>query len=215
MKSFKRFAGTVSGSAIVIGLMARNPDPKPGRWILPLIVIGMVAFTYLFVQGLEPTEQVAPEETTTTTIPITPLDGGPIGTTTLPPLDSEGQAYVDQVTLFTTDLQGFNTEMVTLNEQWDARELEYAAARDKLRDEINVNISLWNDRVIAAVPPVSLATQQQALVDAAAQVNTAAAEVLAGLESSDDGQQRTAALAAFAEAVTAFNTAADSAAAGG
>ena len=196
--------------------MARNPDPKPGRWILPLIVIGMVAFTFLFVQGLEPTVQVAPEETTTTTvIPLTPLEGGPIGTTTLPPLNDESQAYIDQVTLFTTDLQGFNTEMVSLNEQWDAREIEYAAARDALRDTLNVNISAWNQRVIAAVPPASLATQHQALVDSAALVDGAAAEVLAGLESSDDGQQRTAALVAFAEAVTAFNTAADSAVAGG
>jgi len=178
-------------------------------------VIGMVAFTYLFVQGLEPTVQAAPEETTTTTvIPLTPLDGGPIGTTTLPPLDAEGQAYADQVTLFTTDLQGFNTAMVSLNEGWDARELEYAAARDTLRDEINVNIAAWNQRVAAAVPPVSLATQHQALVDAAGLVNGAAVEVLAGLESSDDGQQRAAALIAFADAIAAFNTAADNAAAG-
>ena len=29
--------------------MALNADPKPGRWILPLVVLGMVAFTYFFV----------------------------------------------------------------------------------------------------------------------------------------------------------------------
>ena len=30
--------------------MTSNYDPKPGRWMLPLVVLAMVAFTYLFVR---------------------------------------------------------------------------------------------------------------------------------------------------------------------
>ena len=209
-EDFKRFAGTVSDSAIVRELMARNPDPKPGRWILPLIVIGMVAFTYLFVQGLEPTIQASSGETTTTTmIPVTPLDGGPIDTSEPTPVDAEMQAYLDQVTLLTTDLAALDTEMVRLNEQWDNREIEFGSARNELRDEINVNVALWSDRVVAAVPPASLTSQHQVLIDSAVAVNAAAIEVLAGLESSDNGEQRAAALVSFEVAVGAFNTGAD------
>jgi hypothetical protein len=190
--------------------MARNPDPKPGRWILPLIVIGMVAFTYLFVQGLEPTPQASPGETATTTmIPAVPLDGGPIDTSESTLVDAEVQAYLDQVTLLTTDIVALGAEMVRVNEQWDNREIEFGSARNELRDEINVNVALWGDRVVAVVPPASLTSQHQVLIDSAVAVNTAATEVLAGIESSDNGEQRTAALVSFEVAVGAFNTGAD------
>lgn len=177
-------------------------------------MIGMVAFTYLFVRGIEPSTEAAPVETTTTTL-LAPLgDGSPITTPSTVPLDAEGQAYVDAVTGFTTDLGNLSGEMVALNEQWDARELEYADARDTLRDDINVRITQWKDRVVAATAPESRASQQEALVSAATSLDAAATEVLAGLESSDTGERRASALEAFAAAVAAFNTAADAAAAG-
>lgn len=57
-------------------------DPKHGRWILPLVVLALVAFTYTFVNALPPAEAptttvvaagqgtttTEPAETTTTTI---------------------------------------------------------------------------------------------------------------------------------------------------
>lgn len=178
-------------------------------------MIGMVAFTYLFIQGLDPATEAAPVETTTTTV-LTPLgDGEPIATPTTIVLDAEGQAYTDAVTGFSTDLANLSGEMIALNEQWDARELEYAAARDTLRDDINVRITQWKDRVAAATAPVDRAAQQEALVVAAVSLDAAATEVLAGLESSDTGERRTAALEAFAAAVAAFSTAADTAVTGG
>jgi len=170
----------------------------------------MVAFTYLFVQGLEPTPQASPGETATTTmIPAVPLDGGPIDTSESTLVDAEVQAYLDQVTLLTTDIVALGAEMVRVNEQWDNREIEFGSARNELRDEINVNVALWGDRVVAVVPPASLTSQHQVLIDSAVAVNTAATEVLAGIESSDNGEQRTAALVSFEVAVGAFNTGAD------
>ena len=32
-------------------------DPKPGRWILPLVIIGMVIFTYVFVGNIRDNTQ--------------------------------------------------------------------------------------------------------------------------------------------------------------
>ena len=44
--------------------MAINPDPKPGRWILPLVVLGMVAFTYFFVRALPSGSEEGATDTT-------------------------------------------------------------------------------------------------------------------------------------------------------
>ena len=58
--------------------MAVNPDPKPGRWILPWS-FGMIAFTYFFVRSLpeaSPDTTLAAGDTTSTTV------GGGDGPTT-------------------------------------------------------------------------------------------------------------------------------------
>ena len=62
--------------------MAVNPDPKPGRWILPLVILGMIAFTYFFVRSLpeaSPNTTLAAGDTTPTTVG----EGGPT-TTSVP-----------------------------------------------------------------------------------------------------------------------------------
>ena len=47
--------------------MTTNYDPKPGRWMLPLVVLAMVAFTYLFVRELPASAGGDSDESTTTT----------------------------------------------------------------------------------------------------------------------------------------------------
>ena len=49
--------------------MAVNPDPKPGRWILPLVILGMIGFTYFFVRELpeaSPDSTLVAQPTSTT-----------------------------------------------------------------------------------------------------------------------------------------------------
>ena len=75
--------------------MARNPDPKPGRWILPLIIVGMVGFTYLFTNSIDTVPEVPDNEataSTTTTSTTEPGDETPTetqGAEALPPLLAE------------------------------------------------------------------------------------------------------------------------------
>lgn len=198
--------GTLRGSTIVTSLMMRNPDPKPGRWILPLIVIGMVAFAYVFVSNLDTAPEVTAASTTTTT--IDPLGVDPVASTTVPVIDATTQAYLDQVTLLNTDLDGLAARLQQLNADWDARTIDYATARNTLRDEIIPELEAWAVRVADAAAPPSYATDQAALTDAAAPVVAASQAVLAGLESSDTGEARAAALVDFTTAVTGFQTAA-------
>jgi hypothetical protein len=92
--------------------MAVNPDPKPGRWILPLVVLGMVAFTYFFVREL-------PEASTETTLVSSPgtttTVPGTEGSTTTGPgngttLDPETQAYLDEIDAINEELQVQRTD---------------------------------------------------------------------------------------------------------
>jgi hypothetical protein len=46
-----------------------NTDPKPGRLILPLVLIGMIATTYTFINRVATNNSIdIVEDTTTTTI---------------------------------------------------------------------------------------------------------------------------------------------------
>ena len=46
-----------------------NSDPKPGRLILPLVLIGMIATTYTFINRVATNNSIdIVEDTTTTTI---------------------------------------------------------------------------------------------------------------------------------------------------
>ena len=62
--------------------MYRNPDPKPGRWVLPIVVLGMVAFTWFFVQRLSPDE--IPEDEPPSTTTSTTTTAAPSATTAAP-----------------------------------------------------------------------------------------------------------------------------------
>jgi len=194
--------------------MARNPDPKPGRWILPLIVIGMIAFTYVFVNNLDDdasaTPVTLPESSTTTVSDIEPIDVEP----TVPESEPAVQAYIDQVELSQADLASLAAEMTSINEQWDARDVEFSTARDFLRDDLNPRIAQWVTRVEAIEPPAGFEDQQAALVVAAPPVSAAADAVLDGLEAPDTGEARQAALEQFNAAVAAYDAAAAAAVGG-
>lgn len=199
--------GTIAASAIVLHSMARNPDPKPGRWILPLIIIGMIAFTYVFVNNLDDTAEATPitvASTTTTTSDLEPIDVEP----TVSESDPAIAAYIDQVSTLETDINSLSAEMASINQQWDDREVEFAAARDFLRDDLNPRIAQWVTRVESTEPAPGFEEGQTALVATAPPVSVAAAAVLDGLEAPDTGEARRAALDQFNAAVEAFLTAA-------
>ncbi len=101
----------------------------------------MVAFTYIFVANLDTgVEATAASSTTTTLDPlgvdtVTTIDHGVVDGITL--------AYLDQVTLLNTDLEALNGRLQQLNTDWDERTIDYATARNTLRDEIIVELEAW------------------------------------------------------------------------
>lgn len=189
--------------------MAVNPDPKPGRWILPLVILGMVAFTYFFVQALpeaspDTTLLGGPETTTTTTTdtPGTTQNGASNGA----PLDPELQAYLDAVDEINSELQVLRTEMVTVNAGFDTdpREIEFSDAEAAL-ETLAADARALADRLDALTVPASLQTNHDLLATTINVAAVSAADALAGLRSTDTGELRQASAESFTTAADDFD----------
>ena len=195
--------------------MAVNPDPRPGRWLLPLVILGMVVFTYVFVQALPGADADGDDlssEATTTTTTEPESDSSTTTTTEAVVLDPSVQDYLDLVASQETALTGFQTEMATINGQWDAdeRTVTYPDTEAALVD-LAGRVRTWAQDVAAVVAPLGLEGVHTVLSAAAAEAANASDAVVAGLQSSDTGEARRAALDSFDEAVRAFTAAADEA----
>jgi hypothetical protein len=209
--------------------MAVNPDPKPGRWILPLVVLGMIAFTYFFVRELpgastDTTLASGPQTTTTTSEGGGTGDDGSTSTTgSQSQLDPDTQAYLDEIGAINDELQAQRTELETVNTSFnqDPREIEYADAEDRFEAVATATQELV-DRHEALTPPEALAGNHGTLQTAIALASESITEALEGLRSTDTGEQRNSAVNAYGTAAADYDTevtntrnAAQSAASGG
>lgn len=197
--------------------MVINADPKPGRWILPLVVLGMVAFTYFFVRAL-PADNVDFTPTTQdpagTTVPTTDdTDTDPTDTTTTTfPLDPTTQDYLDGVSQILSAIEELQREMAAVNGGFDAnpRTVEYSDAVARLRALIDQANGLV-DRINELTPPDALTTNHETIRTAVTTAAGAAEDALAGLQSTDDGTQRRNAVIAFDSAVADLQVAVENA----
>ncbi|MFQ5523828.1 MAG: hypothetical protein ACE5F5_09660 [Acidimicrobiia bacterium] len=187
--------------------MAVNPDPRPGRWILPLVILGMIAFTYFFVRELpaaSPDTTLAAQPTTTTTEDTT-VTTKVTETTTL---DPEVQAYLDAVEQISGQLQILKTELLTINQGFDAdpREIQYSEIDARMEVVVNDTRALA-DQVAELTPPAGLEANHEALKTAIDLAALAADDGLDGLRSTDTGERRRSALEAYVQAADDFATA--------
>ena len=174
--------------------MARNPDPKPGRWILPLIVAGMVAFTFFFLQQLPATEPVDDDQpgtaassstTTSSTVVIT--------TTTTEALDPAIVAYTDAITAGQTELGEIDGELQGIHNAFNERAIDFNAALARVDDLIG-RTATWAETIDAITTPTpDLDTTNAVMSESAAAVAAVLTEYRAGLVSSDTGERRAAA----------------------
>lgn len=194
--------------------MVMNPDPRPGRWLLPLVILGMMTFTYVFVQNLPASDADTQDigangvdaASTTTTAPPDAITTTTVAAAVLSP---ETQDYLNQVATAETTLLAFQAEMADINGRWDAdpRTLEYSEGEALLTD-LAARMSTWATDVAAVVPPVALSEAHGVLTATAQASAESAADVLAGF-TGPDRDPRITALSEFDIAVTAFTAAAD------
>ena len=187
--------------------MAQNPDPKWGRWILPLVIVGMVLATFAFVNSLEPgtvpdsgtSAPAAATSTTTTTAPTSTT------TTTLAPAVA---AYLADVEALVAEADGLLDRARTINNDWDDRTATFADTRDAL-EVLATDTSDFDARVQAAAIVPELEASHLALNDAAAGMATAATGMVTGLLDPDSAQGRINAFTDYQNATAEMSAAAE------
>lgn len=193
--------------------MALNADPKPGRWILPLVVLGMVAFTYFFVRALPSGSEEGGSDTTLSAAETTEGENGEeTPTDTAPPdtsaVDPATQSYLEGVGAILTSMEELQREMAAVNGGFDAdpRTVEFSDAVDRLSalaDQADGLVEEFDQ----LEPTEPLTTNHETIRTAVTTAAAAADEAVEGLQSDDDGTQRRNAVTAFDTAVADLQTA--------
>ena len=177
-----------------------NQAPKPGRLILPLVLIGMIATTYTFInrvaennqleiieeQPIEQVQEEVDEDTTTTSTP----------STTLPSAYVE---YLEEITAERIQAIELGKKVLEANDKWDEKSITYQEAKQEFAEFID-DAELFANIIAEPGPPLefsNLVSSHNELITLVNLVYADTIELLAGLESSDTGEQRAAALNSF------------------
>ena len=185
-----------------------NEDPKPGRLVLPLVLIGMIATTYTFINRVatnndleiepsveqvvvEPDEEPISEDTTTTT------------TTTLP---GEVVTYLEEISSEKIQSIDLATKVLEANDKWDNEDITYQEAKDEFANFIE-EAQQFVETVSEPGPPTTFAglvKSHEELKSLVELIFADTEELLAGLTSSDTGERRSAALDSFNNNINLF-----------
>ena len=177
-----------------------NPDPKPGRIVLPLVLIGMIATTYTFINRVATNNDIdiVAEETPIETIAEVVVEETST-TTTSTTLPDNYVAYLEEITAEKIQATELGKEVLEANENWDDKTVTYQEAKDEFRAFI-ATAEQFVSTVSDPGPPneyANLVTSHEELKTLVNLIYEDTVELLAGLESSDTGERREAALGAF------------------
>lgn len=177
-----------------------NPDPKPGRIVLPLVLIGMIATTYTFINRVATNNDIniVADETPVETIAEVVVEDTST-TTTSTTLPDNYVAYLEEITAEKIQATELGKEVLEANENWDDKTVTYQEAKDEFRAFI-ATAEQFVSTVSDPGPPneyANLVTSHEELKTLVNLIYLDTVELLAGLESSDTGEQRAAALDAF------------------
>ena len=109
-----------------------NPDPKPGRIVLPLVLIGMIATTYTFINRVATNNDldIVVEDTTVQTVSeeITEDTTTTTTTTTLP---DDYISYLEEINGERIVAISLGEEVLQANDNWDNKTVTYQEAKDE------------------------------------------------------------------------------------
>jgi len=183
-----------------------NPDPKPGRWILPVVILAMMGFAYLFINAAEDPTATPSATTRGSGASVTTTTTTPADTTTTTALPADVAQYNADITAKGLELAGLSQRINAANADWDSRAVGYPATLSSLQ-ALEAEVKAWRASIDPIAVPTSLAEYanfHSILTNAATQVSRTSGDIVIGLQAPDSGEARTAAVAAFNEAVTGF-----------
>ena len=178
-----------------------NPDPKPGRLILPLVLIGMIATTYTFINRVttnnnlevinvdNTAEEVVPEEVvedTTTTSTTTTLPEGVV-------------AYLEEIQAEKIQSVELGKKVLETNQRWDDKDTTYQEAQQEFEAFID-DAEQFVATVTNPGPPNAnaiLVSNHEELKVLVNLIYEDTKELLEGLTAPDTGERRSSALSSF------------------
>lgn len=180
-------------------------DPKHGRWILPLVVAGLIGFTYVFVNAL-PAADIAASTTTTSSTTTTVVQ-----TTTTTTLPAEIRGFLNDVVRFETTATDLLTAAREANDAWENRD-ETGVTFDQTLvafEAIAAETRTLADEVAEVTVPDPYVDLWPAAISSSEDMAVAALAMIDGLRASDDGSARREAVAAYEAAGAEFLAALD------
>ena len=177
-----------------------NSDPKPGRIVLPLVLIGMIATTYTFINRVATNNnlEIVTEDTTVTTSSEVVNEETTTSTTTTT-LPEDYVAYLEEITAEKLQANELGKKVLEANQNWDDKSITYQEAKQ----EFAAFIEDAEEFVVTVTDPgppnqyANLVTSHEELKTLVNLIAEDTVDLLAGLESSDKGEQRAAALDSF------------------
>ena len=176
-------------------------DPKPGRLILPLVLIGMIATTYTFINrvatqnNLEIVDSSVVTEETVAEIVEEPTTSTST-TTTIP---EETVQYLEEITGEKIQAIELGKKVLETNQRWDDKATTYQEAQVEFQDFIDD----FADFVVVFTSPgppssdASLSSSHDELTILVNLIYEDTEELLEGLTAPDTGERRSAALESF------------------
>ena len=176
-------------------------DPKPGRLILPLVLIGMIATTYTFINrvatqnNLEIVDSSVVTEETVAEIVEEPTTSTST-TTTIP---EETVQYLEEITGEKIQAIELGKKVLETNQRWDDKATTYQEAQVEFQEFIDD----FADFVVVFTSPgppssdASLSSSHDELTILVNLIYEDTEELLEGLTAPDTGERRSAALESF------------------
>ena len=176
-----------------------NSDPKPGRLILPLVLIGMIATTYTFINRVATNNEIdlVANDTTTTSITEEVVDTTTSSTTTTIPEDVVN--YLEEITGEKIQAIELGKKVLETNQRWDDKSTTYQEAQVEFQEFID-DFASFVDIFTNPGPPNTnslLVSSHEELTILVNLIADDTEELLEGLTAPDTGERRSAALESF------------------
>ena len=179
-----------------------NSDPKPGRLILPLVLIGMIATTYTFINRVTTNnnlEVINMEENTSEDIVSEEVVDETTTTSTTTTLPENVVAYLEEIQAEKIQSSELGKKVLETNERWNNKDTSYQEAQQEFKEFIS-DAEQFVATVTDPGPPTSnasLVSSHEELKILANLIYEDTKELLEGLTASDTGERRSAALSSF------------------
>ena len=178
-----------------------NPDPKPGRLILPLVLIGMIATTYTFINRVATQNdlELVESEEVTEEISTEPVEETTTSTSTTTTIPEDVVKYLEEITGEKIQAIELGKKVLETNQRWDDKATTYQEAQREFQEFID-DFSNFVIVFTEPGPPVvqsNLKSSHDELVILVNLIYDDTQELLEGLTAPDTGERRAAALESF------------------